>query len=141
MAEIGNMKIGGLNKGLKKIIANRVYNTETAILLKKTQKESLFRKRTGEYFLFSENETEKKIVPLNWNDAILWAKEHLSGVEYEIAFGKTMQEDELSVIPVRVTASLLRRIRNIASSQGISVSIFVRNTLGAAVLKYEQQNN
>ena len=98
---------------MKKIINGKKYDTETA---KKVGywtnnyscsdfqccEETLYRKKTGEYFLYGSggpmskysqsygNMTGggEKIIPMTEADARKWAEKHLDGDEYEEIFGE-----------------------------------------------------
>jgi hypothetical protein len=69
--------------------------------------ETLYRKKTGEFFLYGEGGPMTKyavaegsnswrggsrIMPLSFHEAREWAEEHLSGEEYEAIFGKVVEE-------------------------------------------------
>ncbi len=106
---------------MKKIINGKRYDTDTAKMVGEASysncsdfhywSEELYRKKTGEYFLFGEGgpmskysqsvgENEwtggHKIVPLTLKEAQRWAEKHLSGDEYEALFGKA-EEDKVQV--------------------------------------------
>ena len=98
---------------MKKIINGRKYDTETAELIGYYTysnpsdfyyvEESLYRKKTGEFFLDGEGgaasvyaETAgsneryggEKIIPLTVEEAKEWAEHHLDGDKYEEVFGE-----------------------------------------------------
>jgi hypothetical protein len=97
---------------MKKIINGKLYNTSTATLIGSAGygypgdfshwREELYRKKTGEFFLYGEggpmskysrkigqNEWSggEKIHPLTLKEAQKWAEEHLDIEEYEQVFG------------------------------------------------------
>ena len=92
---------------MKKILGGKKYNTETAHRVGEcwnggTCSETLYRKRTGEYFLYGEGGPMSKysvsygdnewgygqeIQPLTVDEAKEWAEEHLDADEYEQEFG------------------------------------------------------
>ena len=97
---------------MKKIINGKMYNTETARVVGGTGygcpsdldywKEELYRKKTGEFFLYGEGGPMSKyarycgqnqwaggeeIIPLNLEEAQEWAETYLSAEEYEEIFG------------------------------------------------------
>lgn len=98
---------------MKKIINGKKYDTDTAKLIGsdgnglaysdfRWMHEELYRKRTGEYFLFGEGgpmtgyaETSadgwsgsgESIIPLSEEKDRKWAEKHLTADEYEEAFG------------------------------------------------------
>ena len=96
---------------MKKIILGRRYDTETSEMVGSNGYsypgqfeywcETLYRKRTGEYFLHGEggamskyaqstDETHtgsgEQIIPMSEEEAREWAEENLDGDEYELAF-------------------------------------------------------
>ena len=102
---------------MKKIIDGRLYDTDTAKRVGGYAKgfegvdsdfvmESLYRKETGEFFLYggggpksdyaehSENTScaGEAIRPLSIDEAKEWAEKHLSGDEYIEIFGEVKEE-------------------------------------------------
>ena len=98
---------------MKQIINGKKYDTETAKKVGSWSNgysysdfssctEELYRKRTGEYFLYGiggpmsrysqsyGNTTSggEKIIPMTEAEARKWAEEHLDGDEYEEIFGE-----------------------------------------------------
>ena len=102
---------------MKKVINNRLYNTETATCVGtfdngyedndfKAVTEQLYRKKTGEFFLYGwggamTNYAERcgsnswgsgeAINPLSIEQAKEWAEEHLSGDKYIEIFGEVQE--------------------------------------------------
>lgn len=98
---------------MKKIINGKMYNTETAKCLSEWcnghygdltyVEETLYRKRTGEYFLYGlsgaagkyAEETScnnwsggDKVIPMTENEAKSWIEENGTAEEYITAFGE-----------------------------------------------------
>lgn len=99
---------------MKKIINGKMYNTETAVKLGTGEsclsvndfgyyKEALYRKRTGEYFLYGEGGARSKyskqrelnsfgpgdgFTPLTESGARIWAEKYLDADEYCEIFGE-----------------------------------------------------
>lgn len=98
---------------MKKIINGKVYNTETAKELASRWNgrserdfncitETLYRKKTGEYFLHGEGGPNtsyakrfgnswgygERIIPYTEEEAKAWAEKHLDGDEYIDIFGE-----------------------------------------------------
>ena len=98
---------------MRKIINGKKYDTETAEQLAsywnelstrdfRHMTERLFRKKTGEYFLYGEGGPASKyaehcsggltdgkcIIPMFESEAMKWAEEHLDCDEYEAIFGE-----------------------------------------------------
>ena len=101
---------------MKKIINGRMYDTKTATLIGSTGygypndfeywRENLYRKKTGEFFLYGEGGPMSKyshrtgqnewsggeeIIPLTVEEAQEWAEKHLEVEEYEQIFGKVKE--------------------------------------------------
>ena len=97
---------------MKKIIYNKMYNTETATEIGSDNYsysndfrywlEILYKKKTGEYFLYGEGGPMSKyrkyssynswgggeeIIPMTYDEAREWAEEHLDADTYIATFG------------------------------------------------------
>lgn len=133
---------------MKKIISNKVYDTETAKLMAAWSnggswrdfshvEETLYRKKTGEYFLFGEGGPQtryavstgqnswtggEKIIPLTHETARQWAEEHLDGDEYEAIFGPVVEDESKQVCSFRLSVSTLETLRRRASETGQGIS-------------------
>lgn len=106
---------------MKKIINGKRYDTETAQLIGSAGysnrmdfnfwEEELYRKKTGEFFLYGEGGPQskysrqtglnqwsggKEIKPLSLKQAQEWAEKYLDADEYEQVFGK-IEEDKIQV--------------------------------------------
>ena len=98
---------------MKQIINGKMYNTETATKLGRywnglstrdfrNVRETLYRKKTGEYFIYGEGgpmtqysqpfgdmrSSGEAIVPLSESDARAWAEKNLTADEYTEIFGE-----------------------------------------------------
>lgn len=99
---------------MKKIINGKKYNTDTATFIKEYSCdygvdsldgyfEELYRKRTGEYFLYGDGGARspyskstscnswvgcEDIIPLTNNEAREWGEKHLTCDEFEAEFGE-----------------------------------------------------
>lgn len=98
---------------MKKIINGKMYNTETAKRVGEWDNgrygdfgycsESLYQKKTGEFFLYGEGGAMSKyvvyygpnswgggeaITPLTEQSAKKWAEDHITAEEYEAIFGE-----------------------------------------------------
>lgn len=106
---------------MKKIINGKRYDTKTAELVGAASysnwtdfehwTEELYKKRTGEYFLYGAGGPMSKysrstgtnewsggetIIPLTLKEAQEWAQEHLDADEYEAIFGE-VEEDKVQI--------------------------------------------
>lgn len=131
---------------MKKIIGGKLYDTDTAKAIKSSTtsyprqfdycEETLYRKRTGEYFLAGEGGARSRyakridqstwgggegIVPLSYAEAMEWAEASMSPEEYLAEFGP-VSEDEITHLHISLPADVADRIRKAAAAAGISVS-------------------
>ena len=125
---------------MKKIIKNKVYDTATAQYIgaylgdwedsSRWRREELYKKRTGEYFLYSEGHEEpEKIAPLSFDEAKEWGRKHLEGIEYEIEFEVAKEDNVVTRLHVEIPASLNDRIELERSRMGVSKAEVVIDAL------------
>lgn len=129
---------------MKKIITGKVYDTDTATKLGvwwssndvrsfSHCEETLYRKRTGEYFLYgyggpmtkyarAEGQNSwtggERIMPMSYDEARTWAEEHLETGEYEAAFGEVTEDESEYALYVKLPMPVADKLRRIASQQG-----------------------
>ena len=146
---------------MKKIINGRKYDTDTATLIGewsdgyprdfRYQCETLYRKRTGEFFLHGEGGAMSKyavshgdnswsggeeIIPLSYDRAREWAEKHLDADDYEAAFGEVSEDgDESVMLSVRVPASVKATLDRLASQSGRSKAEIVADAIVAYASK------
>lgn len=140
---------------MKKIINGKKYDTTTAQKLgffdnnkvgAASVVESLYRKRTGEFFLLGEGGPMSKyavstgggnwaggtaIIPLSWESARAWAEEHLDAAAYEAIFGEVAEDDSKTVMSVRISAAALEKAKREASKSGSTLSALVEAAIAA----------
>lgn len=139
---------------MKKIINSKLYDTDTAHLVGEWDNqrygsfdyvaESLYRKRTGEFFLHGKGGARSRyatqcgdnnwsgdaaIIPLSWEAARQWAEEHLDADEYQAAFGKIVEDDSRTVVTLSLSASSLEKAKRAASQKGMSLSAYIDSLL------------
>lgn len=135
---------------MKKIINNKVYNSDTAKLIGARRcddpslsvygftEEKLYQKKTGEYFLLGVGGPDGKyashnrcgwtaesarIVPVQYDEAREWAEAALPPEEYARHFGElAMDENRTEWMTISVPASIARRIRMEAQRTGATIS-------------------
>ena len=140
---------------MEKIIRGKKYNTATAEKLGffdnnelgfSSVEETLYRKRTGEFFLLGEGGPMSKyavstgggnwaggaaIIPLSWESARAWAEEHLDAAAYGAIFGEVTEDDSKTVMSVRISAAALEKAKREASKSGSTLSAIVEAAISA----------
>lgn len=133
---------------MKKIINGKLYNTQTAKCVGfwcngggwgdfNHYEESLYRKKTGEFFLFGEGGAMSKysrscgqnswcggeeIIPLTYEKAQEWAEKKLDADEYMEIFGEVSEDDEeLVFVGVRLTKANAERMRRTSEQTGRTI--------------------
>ena len=131
---------------MKRIIRNKVYDTRTATLIKQADhpnitngegscKQSLYRKKTGDYFLFVDgartdvfdnlalennvHDRERHIYPLTYEQTRAWAEEEMSADEW-LAIFEPVEDDTLMALNLTLSASAVSKFRLAAQRQQIS---------------------
>lgn len=133
---------------MKKVISGKRYDTDTAKEVGYASygsgprdfhhwSETLYRKQTGEYFLYGEggplskyaetvgqNEWSggEKIMPVSLEAAQRWAEENLDADEYEKIFGSVEETDEKRTVTFSLSEKAIEEIARMAASDGISKS-------------------
>lgn len=140
---------------MKKIINGRMYDTNTANGVGEWEssygytdfhwyQEKLFRKRTGEYFLYGEGNAaspyrraveqncwtgSEDIKPLTVEEARIWAEEHLTADEYETEFGEVSEDESRMAICITLPRSMVEQIKREAAKADISMSAFIESKI------------
>lgn len=139
---------------MKKIIKNKVYDTETARLIGSYSSnysdrlfgwsEDLYRKRTGEYFLYGKggpgskyarridsNNTSggEEIRPITYADAKAWAEEHMDPDAYIEHFGPVEEDDSRATIHISISTSAADTLKRAAGMAGLSVSAYIEQLI------------
>lgn len=135
---------------MKKIIRGRLYDTDKAKELGCDSysnrrdfhywEETLYKKRTGEFFLYGEggplskyaeavglNEWSggERIMPLSYAEAQEWAENHLSGDEYIDIFGEPEEDDAKQKITLSLSAAAIAKAKQEAAKAGITLSAYI----------------
>lgn len=111
---------------MKKIIKGKVYETEKASLVGSSSDASLYRKRTGEYFMYDG----ERITPLGYDEAARWAADHLPHDEYQAAFGDA-EGGDYERLNLFISSSSVSKVRHAAARKGVSLSAFVEDIFSA----------
>lgn len=140
---------------MRKIINNRLYDTDTAREVGTHDNgempgdfgyvsETLYRKKTGEYFLHGEGGARTRyarqdcglwasgeaITPLSYDAAREWAEANLDADAYEAAFGAVAEDGGEVALTVRVPASAKAALDRECSRTGEGQSAIVARLLG-----------
>lgn len=133
---------------MKKVINGKIYDTETAREVGSWSNgltwrdfgwcgETLYRKRTGEYFLHGEGGPAsrysvatgtnswsggERIMPMTYAEASRWAEEHLDGDEYEQIFGAVVEDESKKTVAYSLTVGAIEKLRRMSEEQGRSAS-------------------
>ena len=130
---------------MKKIINGKRYDTSTATAVAEWENipyvtdfsyfcETLYRKRTGEYFIYGHGNAASKysksegnntwtggsaIIPLSYDAACKWGEEHMDADEYEAEFGEVEDDgDGDVVISIRVSPAAKAALDRMAAKTG-----------------------
>lgn len=140
---------------MKKIINGKVYDTEKAKQVASYSnagswrdfqhyEETLYLKKTGEYFLFGEGGPMtryarsdgqnswtggERIEPLTYAAAKEWAEEHLTASEYESIFGEVEEDDSKVLTTFNLTRATVEKLRRESQERGMSLSALVEEKL------------
>lgn len=132
---------------MKKIINGKLYDTTTAKEIAscyhgegpsdfRYYHETLFRKRTGEYFLAGHGGPMSKyaksagqnswtggegITPLTYSEATEWAEREMDADDYQAEFGPVAEEETVH-LHISLPADVADRVRKAAAAEGLSVS-------------------
>ena len=140
---------------MKKIINGRLYDTDKAAYLGydlyagprdfEYWREELYKKRTGEFFLYGQGgpaskyavasvtgsgwDGGEKIIPLAYDKARQWAEDHLSAEAYGEIFGLPADDAGDVTISASLPASLIARARQRAQEQQTSLTAVIEAAL------------
>ena len=140
---------------MKKIIKNKVYDTDTARELctfepnsskkdKSWYKEVLYQKKTGEYFLHGQGNSEsiyskalskkekkgiEKLIPMNYDEAAAWAKKNLSTEIYDKIFGVPEEDSERIIISISIRKDTHMKLKRAAAQAGKTVSEYIEDMI------------
>lgn len=141
---------------MKKIIKNKVYDTETAKRIGEYEPnpyrsdfhwfcETLYQKKTGEFFLHGEGNAasryskscgqnewcgSEKIIPLSYEEARGWVEKHLDADDYIAVFGEPEEEaGEKFDLHAVISAASGKKLKQQASQKGLSISAYLDTIL------------
>lgn len=125
---------------MKRVINGKRYDTNTATKVAVDEKhtggfddwsETLYRKNTGEFFLFGEGGPMtqyrkrmedgslgygEEIIPLSLDGAKRWCEDHLDSDAYEKIFGVVSEDaGSKNTVTIRLSAAAISKLNNIAA--------------------------
>jgi len=142
---------------VKKIIKNKLYSTETACSCGSASygapgdfdfwEEELFRKRTGEFFLYGSGGARTRyanntgnncwsagsdIIPLTLEAAREWAERHLSPEKYQEIFEIDSDDlDQKTIITSNISAVSAKMLKILAQESGEPQSMIIDRLIAA----------
>lgn len=143
---------------MKKIINNRLYNTDTAKEIGEYtngqvggldyMEETLYKKHNGEYFLYGFGGAQtryahqvelngwgsgEEIMPFTFDQAREWAESRLSVDDYAKAFGMPSEgdDDEKSYTPINLESSTYEKLNGYALSHDMTVDEAIAHLVNA----------
>ena len=139
---------------MKKIISGKKYDTDTAQEVGSCYfsnpgdfhhySEKLYRKKTGEFFLYGEGGPMSKyakqielniwsggkaIIPLTYKEATEWGEAHLDGDEYEEVFGEVSESLEAITVTYSIPTAAAALIKREAEKAGKSQSSLITDLI------------
>lgn len=148
---------------MKKVINRKLYDTETAKEIGCCDndyprndfyfyEETLYQKRTGEFFLFGSGNAaskysrsvgqnswcgDERIIPMAYESARKWVEEHLDADIYEAVFGEIAEDDTKEAVCLSLSSSIIEQARRKAAAEGRTFSELVESLLSEAVREKE----
>ncbi len=136
---------------MKKIISGKVYDTDTARELGSWanaghwgdfghMEETLYRKKTGEFFLHGEGGPATKyaeavgqnewsggarIMPMTFSEARDWSEKHLEADVFEPIFGEVSEDESRIQVCYSLSTATVETIKRKAAELGISASAYI----------------
>lgn len=136
---------------MKRIINQKRYDTDKAVKvgeywngLSKSDfghiTETLYRKKTGEFFLHGQGgantkyakpigtncwQGSERLMPLEFETARKWAEKHLTVEEYEDIFGAVTEDESRKIVTLSLTMTAIEKLKKESSKLGMSQSDIV----------------
>lgn len=143
---------------MKKIINGKLYDTGTATCVGSWAnsynprdfqyvEEALYRKRTGEFFLYGEGGPASKyavsiggnswsggakIIPLTVEQAREWAEKHMDADDYQEIFGEVSEDDSRTALSISIATTASEIARRAAAEAGMSLSAYIESLILSA---------
>ncbi|MBR5180026.1 MAG: hypothetical protein IKW90_14715 [Lachnospiraceae bacterium] len=113
---------------MKRVFRGRCYDTEKAELLGEDDSglEKLFRKRTGEFFLYKKDVSgTAAIEPVTFDQAQEWGEEFFDIMKFVRVFGEIEKTGEKVPLQLVLDRGIINKMKKMAVEEGISISELV----------------
>ena len=113
---------------MKRVYRGRCYDTEKAELIGADElgEVKLYRKKTGEYFLYKETVSNSTaITPISFDQANDWALDKFCISQLISQFGEFKISGEKCPLQLSLDTGIIEMIKRISSEKGISASEFI----------------
>ena len=139
---------------MKKIIKNKVYDTDTAKLIadvphsnihngEGTCEQRLYQKKNGEFFFWLAGartdsisnlvltlcDRERHIYPVNYEEARYWAERELSADAYLSIFGEPEEDSTKTALNIYLRADTAAKLKAEAGRQGVSIGELIEKLI------------
>lgn len=115
---------------MKKTINKKVYSTKTATYIASREAgeytEDLYKKKTGEFFLYQFG-AEEHIVPIQYDEAMNWVDTFASGAK-DMIFGDT-GSNSTTTMCISIPESTAAKVRRIAAENEMGMSEYISRLL------------
>jgi len=143
---------------MKKYINGKKYDTDTAKRIGEDSysnrsdfnfwEETLYQKRTGEFFLMGEGGAcskyaeyvgqnswcgGNKIIPLSFESAREWVEKHLDADQYEALFGAIEETDERQPVTFSLPTDAIDGLKRMAAQTGKSQSVIITELIRSSL--------
>lgn len=134
---------------MKKIIDGKLYDTTTAEKIAccyeelptapNFLQETLYRKKTGEFFLHGEGGPSlwsgfDKIIPLSYETAQKWAQEKIDSEKYKEIFGPIEEDGSKKTVTLYMQKNIIERAKRAAQKKDMPLSAFFEMAIGDFLL-------
>lgn len=140
---------------MKKVIKGKLYDTSTAQEVAQAERgyprdcdhivETLYRKRTGEYFLHGaggpaswaarsvgkfDRMAGEAIMPLTYDEALRWGEDNLDADEYEAVFGEVSEDVDFH-LNTPISAPAKSKLEREAAKRGVTQRALIEELIGS----------
>lgn len=111
---------------MKRVFRGRSYDTDKAEKIEQEDNEFLYRKKTGEYFLYKEGiDSPSLITPLSYAEAQEWAEEHMPVMKIDKYFYDIIHTGKKAPLQLTLDKAVIEKMKRISVERGITISELV----------------